>query len=823
MAAKRFLEEYGVPIARNGYEVIPIVPGEKRPYGKKWQTYDGSEEGVEDWLKADKGEYGVGIKTRFAPAVDIDILDPDLVDEIREMVFALTGETLQRVGFAPKTLLVYQVETPFQKIDTGPWSPPNDPTKFQKVEVLGDGQQFVAAHIHPDTGKPYRWLNGKSVLNTRRTDLPFITQEIAEQIKNACIQLFVDRGWKKKSSAVNRIGDSTYDPDDPFAAVKSKTEISDLELFNRLMMVPGNEDYDVWFHVGMALYHQYDGNGYGLDLWQQWSSSAPNYDEKALADKWPTFSIQQKDRQPITARFILSRAKEETTRLNREVLQQIKTGISEATTLEELKTVCDIIKETPFDMVLREMLVGAVKTQFAKLSGSPPRIGVVRNMTQYASPENKATPAWLRLWVYVQHDETFLNLKDRRQITKNAFDASHNRLMLTQAERLEGKAVPDTTAYAAAMNLFEIPIVYNRMYLPGYPALYNLNDLPYANLYNENEVPELPGEFGPAEQSAVRRVVGHVEHLIADKKARALFINYIAYIVQNPGSRINWAILLQGAEGDGKSFWGSLLKVILGPSNVNIINGKQLEEKFNGWAEGAMVCFIEEVRLHNQNRFDAINTLKPMITNPTTLIRRMNTNAYEVINTMSYIATSNHKDGLPVGDADSRFYPIFTRYQYSDAIDAFKLRNPEYYDRLFNALDYPGAIRQFFLEHKICPDFSPKSRAPLSAYRHELVHMNRSDEEDALQESLLEDEAIDFCDVLLDSGLIPDKFMDKETSLPHTKALKRLLTSNGFSYLGRYKIGKEKRQFWSRSPEAWSNDLIRRGAEIRQYLDPEDL
>ena len=66
MAARRYLEDYGVRIANNGYAVIPIIPGENRPYGLKWQTYDGTAEGVEDWLKSGKGSYGVGIKIRIA-------------------------------------------------------------------------------------------------------------------------------------------------------------------------------------------------------------------------------------------------------------------------------------------------------------------------------------------------------------------------------------------------------------------------------------------------------------------------------------------------------------------------------------------------------------------------------------------------------------------------------------------------------------------------------------------------------------------------------------------------------------------------------------
>lgn len=819
--ARRYLEEFGVKIARNDYEVIPIIPGEKRPYGKSWQTYDGTEEGVEDWIKSGKGSFGVGIKSRYAPAVDIDVQDPDVVAEIRELVFAKVGQTLQRVGFPPKTLLAYQTDEPFPKVDTGFWI--DDKGRTVKVEILADGQQFVAAHIHPDTGKPYQWLDGKSVLTTPRGDLPILRQAHAEEIKAEAIALFMARGYTKKTNAVTRLAATGYDPDDPFAAVRAKTDISDDELFSKLMSAPGSEDYEVWFHVGMALYHQYDGAKVGLDLWHQWSSKAGNYEAEVLDKKWPTFAIEKKDRPPITARFILKLAKDEETRVNETLLSEVISELSQADSLKTLEKVCDTIKATQFSMIVREMLVGRVKEQFKKITGTLPRIGLVRDMTRYESQENRAMPGWLKNWVYCQHDETFFNTADRRTISRAAFAASFNRLMLTPSERNEGKAVPEITADNAALNLYQVAVVANRMYMPGLEPLYAINGVHYVNSYSDLGIPELPDEITAPDQQAVDIVLYHFEHLFRDARDRRIFLDYITYIVQNPGKRVNWAVWLQGTEGDGKSFFSLLLKAVLGMNNVNVVPGKALEEKYNPWAEGALVCFVEDVRLHGHNRFDAINTLKPMITNATVSIRRMNTNVYEVINTMNYITTSNLKDAIPVGDEDSRFFPIFTRFQSQVAIRSFKAANPDYYKRLHAALSFAGALRKFFLEREISEDFDPRDRAPASSYRAEMVEMNRPDEERALIDALDESTRLDFSSILLDSSLIYEEFMERDAVPPSTKALNRLLSGQGFTYLGRYRIDNERRRFWSQRPEIWSADADQRGEEIREYLDPEGL
>ena len=821
MAARRYLEDYGVRIANNGYAVIPIIPGEKRPYGLKWQTYDGTAEGVEDWLKSGKGSYGVGIKTKDCPAVDIDVLDPKVVEKLQQMVTDITGPTLRRVGLAPKTLLIYQSDEPFPKVDTGFWVDHQDRTV--KLEILSDGQQFVAAHIHPDTGKPYKWLEGGSVLDTKREDLPYLSQSQANMIKEAAIRIFMDSGYTKKSNAVQRLSASGYDPDDPFAAVRAKTDISDDQLFGKLMMMPGSEDYDMWFHVGMALYHQYDGGSHGLDLWHQWSAPAPNYDAEALDKKWPTFNIQQKDRPPITARFIIKHARAEETRISEEVLGEVNKGILLATDLKMLQTTCEIIKATQFDMVTREMLVGRVKEKFKKLTGTMPRIGLIRDMTRYESAEVRVMPGWLKNWAYIQHDGTFFNLADRRQIARESFEASHARLLLTVAERSEGKAMPEISATAAAMNLYQIPVVYNRMYMPGLEALYSINGVSYVNSYTDHEIPELPTDFTSADEQAIEIFLYHFEHLIANERDRRLFLDYITYIVQNPGQRVNWAVLLQGTEGDGKSFFARILKAVLGPSNVNGISGKRLEEKYNPWAEGGLVCFVEDVRLHGANRFDAINTLKPMITNEMVEIRRMMTNVYEVINTMSYIMTANLKDAMPVGDEDTRIFPIFSRYQTPASIDAFKMANPDYYVRLHSILGFGGAIRKYLLERELSDDFDAKARAPKSSARREMIALNATPEDQALADSLEESTDPAFSDILLDAGLIYDLFMGTDAQVPSGKALSRLLSTHGFTYLGRWRIDGVKRQFWSKRPEIWSEDLDQRGDEIRDYLDPDGL
>lgn len=823
--AMRYMEKFGARIADNGYEVIPITPGYKYPAGEgmgKWQRFDGSAEGVSDYLSNGWGGHGIGVKARRSPAVDMDLLDEDVLAEVKEIVREIAGESpLRRVGFAPKELWVYQSDEPWPKVDTGEWL--DNQGRKCKVEILADGQQFVAAHIHPDTGKPYQWIGGASVLDTPRKNLPTLSHEQANQIKERVLSLFLGHGWTKKTkSAITRLT-NPLDDDDPFAAYRPKVQISDEELERRLFMIEDNTDHDTWFQIGMALYHQYDGKQQGFDLWDRWSQGAPNYDFKALEKRWPTFDNKDLAHTPITCRIILKLSKNAEEADTKKKVSDFVASLMASTTTDELVTVCDEIKVIELPTHVRELLTGKVKAKWKDLTGDNPRIGFIRDLIKYESKEMISAPPWVKPWVYCSQTDELFNIHNRTQLSRPAFNAAYSRYMLTPSERLEGKATPEIQPTDAVLNLYQIPTVYNRMFMPGQPPLYTINGVDYANSYTEDGIPELPGVMSPVEEEAVEIFLGHFKHIIADERDRTLFLDFITHVTQNPGQRVNWAILLQGAEGDGKSYFIEILKAVLGENNVDMIPGKALEEKYNPWAENGLICFIEDVRLHGNNRFDAVNTLKPMITNSMVSIRRMQTNPYTVINTMSYIATANSKDALPVGEEDSRFFPIFTRFQRPQDIDKFKQDNPHYYDRLYATTQFAGAIRQYLLLRKVSPEFNHKARAPKSSYRREMVLLNQTDETAALIDALEESEAPDFSELLLNSSKVADHFMGRDALAPRSKALNRLLSSFGFTLLGRFKVDGAKHQFWTMRPHAWPQDENACADAIRDYLDPEGL
>lgn len=813
--AKRYLEKYGRAVIDAGYDICFIKPGSKAPVGKDWEDKPHGPKALARALDAGRGDYGIGIKTYRTPGVDIDCYDKSIVKHMIAFTQDMLGKTIQRVGLAPKTLLVYRAAEEFAKVQSATFI--DDEDRKVKLEVLADGQQFVAFHTHPDTGEPYRWI-GDSPLDVAAEDLPEITREDAEAIVAEFERQAKKAGWPRKSSVSRKQGSGRIHENDPFASDKPKIELSPEELLAKLHSVPNAEDYDTWFHVGMALYHQYDGGDEGRLMWHEWSSQAPNYDMDALDAKWDSFDIEGKRREPITARFILKLAKEEDNRVATEELEEIKDEILTAKTVAALESVMDRMKSIAFTTVTRESLVALIKDRVKKVSGSSMAVSTIRRLTAFENPDHKKAPAWLKNWVFDQSDETFYNIETRQKLSTKSFDLSFGRYLLTKKDVLEGVSTPETSASHIAVHRYHVPTVAGIMYHPKMPEFFEVNGLSYANGYSDATVPPAPDSLSKTGKKMVQRVLDHLDHLFDDDRDKKLLLSWLAYIVQT-GERVNWAIVIQGVEGDGKSYFGDMLAAILGGENVNMTTGEILAEKYTAWAEGAQVLMVEEVRLHGLDRFAIINKVKPYITNTTASIRRMRADAYKVVNTVSYLLLTNHKDGVPVGDSSNRFFPLFSQWQVGEALESFKRKNPDYYRKLHETLQHGDQLRRWLLDYELHPDFNAKDRAKESAALAEMKYLNRTDVQDDLRE-ILEQEIPGLSRDLLDSAKATEALVDAGCQPPYGQAWKRLLSEAGFTFLGRFKVNGRYHRFWSQTPKAFKGrdgkpdgDLIRAALE----------
>src|SRR6266536_3979937 len=174
--------DVAAPLAANGYRPVPIKPGVKHPGFDDWQHFTFAPGCEKHYPK-----HGAGVLLGDVVGLDVDVDDPDAAAAIetaaREILhIGDAAEIPRRTGRAPRVLLPFRTSAPFRKITSALFKMRSTGTSDNKVEVLAEGQQFVAYHVHPDTRRPYVWNGGGDLLDVPRDQLFEITEAQAREI-----------------------------------------------------------------------------------------------------------------------------------------------------------------------------------------------------------------------------------------------------------------------------------------------------------------------------------------------------------------------------------------------------------------------------------------------------------------------------------------------------------------------------------------------------------------------------------------------------------------------------------------------------------------
>lgn len=284
---KNYMQLVGKLVHYSGYNILPIMPGTKkpgmwRPEGwtnmTDWTRFcsDRPADGTVDIWSSWPG-CGIGVACGNVVAIDIDILDEDVADNVEVIIRQQLGITsLKRVGKAPKMLLVYRTDEPFKKIKAGP------------IEALCDGQQFVAYSIHPDTDAEYSWPES----NLFDVPLATLTKVTHAQVARA-LQLAYDflpeelqlgpRAVDLERRSVSAPGASSSHRGltaNPEAVISAVEHLSNPDLH-----------WEDWNRIGMAIWAASQGADWGREIWFGFSDGSDKSNPKETAERWSHYFV----------------------------------------------------------------------------------------------------------------------------------------------------------------------------------------------------------------------------------------------------------------------------------------------------------------------------------------------------------------------------------------------------------------------------------------------------------------------------------------------------------------------------------------------------
>lgn len=816
---KSLLRAYGAKLLANGYSIIPIPAGTKAPVGKGWQNIKATEGDVNAWAANARYRNGnIGFLAKYTPAVDIDIYDEEMAQLMRAHTEEIIGKTMSRVGQAPKIMLIYRTDDPFTKRKVTYLD--EDQVKHS-IEILADGQQFVGIGIHPDTKKPYRWQSmDMSPIGMDASFLPEITLDHIDTLFDVFDMEAKRRGWTKKKHQAESTSLATMDENDS-ALLSHKPPLENItteQIAEILNWVPNNDDYEEWLKVGMALHHQYDGNEEGLQLWHDWSETAHNYDSDALEFKWNSFHDEM-GRNITTVATLIKIAKDFRVEHAAEQFDKIIAKVKEATNPQEILTTLAAKwgKQLESDFQI-DMVAQAIAARIKELTGNKPRIEVCRKAVKEgfkSSFDYKEIPHWCQNVVYVDSDEQFFLMDNRLALSERAFNARNNRHLLSKKDRSNMEAIPEQQAAQLALNVFQIPVASGYIYLPGAERIVEWADNQHVNLFNADDLTPLPDRLTSKDKRAIEAVKRHFEISYPVAREREILLSWLAYTLKRMDKKVRWAVVLQGVDGAGKGFLGEMLMAILGKNNVVTVSAQALEEKYTSFFENKKVVVLEEARIHGTSRYAVMDKLKPFITNDVVDIRRMHKDTYNIPSCTNTMILTNHADALPVYDADRRYFVIGTSFQTREQIEKFRLKHPDHFDDLFNAIAYhAGAIREWLEDHPLHDEFDPDGHAPQTEAKTRMMELSRGDENDDLEDLIHNSRDPEVSPLLLNVSRLRDLAMDYSAIVPYGPKLSAYLSSKGYVYVGRAR-NEDGRQcrYWSKSPTLFPTN------GLQHYID----
>jgi len=816
----------GPTLHQAGWPVIPIKPGTKAPGEGAWQNGFPLER-IKAFAANGYAGGSTGLLAKHFPGADVDVTDKACATAIAKAIMAVLGPAPVRVGSAPKCLLMYATAEPFKKRKVFLADPQGNTKgadgKEYAVEFLGDGQQYLIYGQHPD-GFEYRWPRGGGPLESEVWDLTTIT---ADQVDAFIARLpeLLPPGWTVRSASGSS---GSVQVLDAFEAYRAQLDGWDLERV-RQEVAPHLDlemDYDSWVRVGQALYHQFDGAPEAFELWDEIFQESSKYAGPDYGQaRWDSFSVQRATgRGPVTLASILADTKEA-----RGVQAQVnavdavathRAAIEAATTELTVREICQrIAADGSVDALSRDTLVGVIQNKLRDINGVKPTKAAVTAlvaMTRVARTGPSLGPEWIKPWCYVSGEAKFFNRNTKELITREAFDASFGRLMepdddgnLPQASRM-------------ACDVWEIPVVYERMYLPSAGELFTLDGKEYANDYRPESEP-----IGVVDQAVNAVLMRHVELLIPDRAYRDLFLQWAAWVVRNPGKKVLWAVLVKGVEGDGKSVLGSMIAQAMGHINVGIISPETMAgSNFNDWAKGRCVNVLEEIKIPG-HRHDVYNKIKPLITNPRIEVHGKGKASTTVINTTNYIGFTNHDDAMPLDDKDRRNFVLFTPWRNIDemhaAVAALGLTIDQYWEQLWDPIkNRPDAVRGFFDSIDIST-FNSNSRAPASSFKTELVAAGDLDDAEGHAKLWVEEGCYGVSKTVVSSNCLTRALANMDPSIKiHTSRVRKVLTSMGFEQTGFLKWKGSTHRVWVHA--SVTNQVTRDSTDwLRAELDKTDL
>ena len=264
---------------------------------------------------------------------------------------------------------------------------------------------------------------------------------------------------------------------------------------------------------------------------------------------------------------------------------------------------------------------------------------------------------WWERFAYIQDDDSYFDMQDRREIGRGTFNALFRHLNCRSINNVKRK-IEASVCFDENRQAKGAKTLVGVTYAPGETILCAREGLVYGNRWRDAR-PSVAAGVDPTPW------LDHVERMIPDDIEREHVLNVMAFKVQNANVKVNHAVLHGGHPGSGKdTMWAPFFWAIGGDSlaNVKKLDNKDLSTPW-GYHLECEVLIINELRQPEASDRRALeNSLKPVIAAPPEFlsIQRKGLAPYEAVNRLQVVAFSNERMAITIPSNDRRWFVLWS-------------------------------------------------------------------------------------------------------------------------------------------------------------------
>lgn len=242
----------------------------------------------------------------------------------------------------------------------------------------------------------------------------------------------------------------------------------------------------------------------------------------------------------------------------------------------------------------------------------------------------------------------------------------------------------------------------------------------------------------PKLQSDITPFLTHLSKLLPDDRDQKILLSYMAACIQFKGVKFQWAPLIQGVQGNGKTLFTRCVAYAVGERYTHMPFASEIAEKFNDWLFDKIFIGVEDVYVP-EHKLEVIEILKPMITNNRLAKRAMQHGQVMHHVCANFMLNTNHKTAIKIARGDRRFCIFYTAQQTLEDLQRDGM-DGDYFQKLYDWLRAKGysIVNNYLTNYEIPAEFNPIGRAPKTTSTDEAINASLGGVEQEIIEAIEE-------------------------------------------------------------------------------------